>query len=134
MTTVRARLAGPWQYQAAVLAAAHAAIVVLYATGLAISSVPFTHSGVHSVVASPLVPGFHLVAAVALASGVLWRRVRDIASVCSFSVWAPYTAALTLSALLRTPHLALVGPVMAASLAAFALGLVLCWGHDDERP
>lgn len=124
----------PWSVVAAGLVVMHTAVVALYLTGGAVSTVPFTQEQIRAAISSPAIPAAHLIAALLLALAIQAPRVRDIAPAVSFGIWLATSAALYFAAQRRIPPLAKWGPVLAIGFAIYAFVLIFCWDRgDDER-
>lgn len=122
----------PLSLIAAVVAGAHLAIVALYMTGQAVSTVPFTQDTAATIVNTPLVWIVQLIAAGGLALGVANDRMRGVVSYISFAVWLGYAIALLLAAKFRQPPLGLVGFALAIGFSAISFVLLYLWRGRDE--
>lgn len=123
----------PWPFPAALILG-HCAIVAVYVTGTAVSTVPFRSDSVRTLITSPLTPLAHLLCAGLIAAGLAWRGAwRDVAGSASTACWVGYAVLLFVSARTRIPPLGLAGAGMAATIAALAFLVAVGWRDDTAE-
>lgn len=113
---------------------AHLAVVALYATGHAVSQIPFSDGNTRTLISSDLVPVSHAAAAVALAVAIAMHRWRGSAAGISLFVWACTTVSLFFASHNRTPPLAYWSFALSCVITLAAFLMLARWGVDgDER-
>lgn len=112
----------------------HLLVVLLYVTHSAVSPVPFTSVTARSVIVSPAVPAFHLLALLGLGLAILRPRWQGCAAVVSLFTWTCTTIALYFAAAQRNPPLALWAPALGLVITLATFLMAIRWGVDgDER-
>lgn len=116
---------------------AHLSVPALYATGSAVSPVRFTSDAARALIASPLLPCLHTLAAGGLLLAILWLRQpwhRAGAAVFSVVIWVFTTALLTEASFAHSPRGTLWSADLAAVTTLAAILMAAKWGvrGDDD--
>lgn len=109
----------------------HVSVPVLYLTGTAVSPLRFTSDATRALIASPMLPAMHIVAAGGLFLALAWFREpwhRALAATFSVLIWAFTTVLLTEATFAHSPRGTLWSADLSLIITLAAILMAVRWG------